>query len=115
MITKENRVVPTPGPWIVSRHEDNNDVIIRDKSEAIIANCTVDTVRDYGMTDDQHDAINIANAKLMSIAPELLMHLNALTYCFSDDSNDYPDSSMFRQVQDQIKAARKVIAKATGV
>lgn len=61
----------TPGPWTMSTHDDNDDVVIRDTAGAILANCTVDATRDYGMTEKKHREIVMANAHLIAAAPDL--------------------------------------------
>ena len=54
----------TPGPWEVSKHEDNNDVVVRDKAGHILANCTVDTSKAYGRYQEEH--MDIIKAKCFS-------------------------------------------------
>ena len=58
----------TPTPWTVSRHEDNDQVVIRDTAGAILANIEVDSFRDYGMTQNEHVLNLEANAQLIVTA-----------------------------------------------
>lgn len=55
-----------------------------------------------------------ANARLIASAPELLAALNRLVQCLPEDSNDYPDSALARQVIESIEIARAIISKAKG-
>ena len=56
----------------------------------------------------------LANARLISCAPDLLAALNRLIQSLPEDSNEYPDSASARQVFDSIRFAREAISKATG-
>ena len=52
--------------WTVSKHDDNNDIVIRDEQNHILANCTVDNCGDY--TRKELEVI----AGKMAITPKLL-------------------------------------------
>ena len=32
----------TKGPWSVSEHEDNGEVVVRDACDCIVSNCSID-------------------------------------------------------------------------
>jgi hypothetical protein len=103
----------TPGPWIISTHDDNNQTVIRDTSDAIIANLECDIFRDYGMDDEEHRAIIDANAKLIVAAPEMLEALENIFFQAYDDDSTEDD---LRSLIDSIRSfADTAIKKATQI
>jgi hypothetical protein len=59
----------TPGPWHISSHEDNSEIVIRDdKSLTIVANLQCDA---YHIPYDEL----AANARLMAMCPEIFKAL----------------------------------------
>ena len=57
----------TQGKWTVSRHDDNNDIVVRGEKEQIVANCTVDFIGGH-----PHGKEIQSNACLIAAAPDLL-------------------------------------------
>ena len=55
-----------------------------------------------------------ANARLIASAHELLEALRTLASVSSDNIDDYPDTQLYRMVQDAVAKAGVAIAKATG-
>ena len=62
----------TPGPWRVSAHDDNGDIVVRDYNMgAIVANCSEEF---YGDITPKEQS---ANARLIAAAPDMLAALEA--------------------------------------
>lgn len=75
----------TPGPWNVSNHADNNDMVIRSNDGDIICNIDCDNVRDF-MKDPVSESQ--ANARLIAAAPDMLSVLiEAVEHTRAYDTN----------------------------
>ena len=40
--TNAQKTQHTPTPWVASEHDDNKDIVVRDRDWQVVANCTVD-------------------------------------------------------------------------
>ena len=101
----------TPGPWVIDSDGDG-------KANAIVTSTHLASLDDdicevYGGNMDDDDTRQ-ANARLIAAAPDLLAALRTLANQISPDSDDYPDSSYFRMMQDAEEKALAAIAKAEG-
>lgn len=100
----------TPGPWMIDRHADNGELVVRCHSDKkIVANCQTDF---YSSGSRENLMAEIqANARLIAAAPELLEALQNIVGIYNDSDRwtqgDEPEPV-------EIQAARAAIAKATG-
>jgi hypothetical protein len=91
----------TPGPWYVSNHADNVDIVIRSQFQAngdIVANCETDF---YG---NHKDPQILANARLIAAAPKMLKALvecaELLKFMENDIPGGYsPDGALFSAME----------------
>lgn len=100
----------SPGPWIVDRHADNEELVVRsDPDWGIVANCQTDS---YSLSEQENLMAEIqANARLIAAAPEMLNMLLSVENWFREyDVQNGPDSGS-QLLLNNIRAA---IAKATG-
>ncbi len=65
----------TKGPWRVSNHDDNDDIVVR-SGPKIVANCESDNY--YDLPAEKI----LANARLIAAAPELLAACKAMVTDF---------------------------------
>ena len=103
----------TPGPWMIDRHADNGELVVRCHSDKkIVANCQTDF---YSSGSREKLMIEIqANAQLLAAAPEML---EALSRCKNEleELSFYLESQcIFGTWKATIEKARAAIAKATG-
>lgn len=56
----------TKGPWKVATHLDTDEVVVRSEDDLIVCNCQIDQAEYKQMSEI------LANAQLISAAPELL-------------------------------------------
>ena len=97
----------SPGPWIVDRHADNEELVVRsDPDWGIVANCQTDS---YSLSEQENLMAEIqANARLIAAAPEMLEALQWIA-----DHGDTGEGGR-PAFHDMRAHARAAIAKATG-
>ena len=92
----------TAGPWEISAHEDNGEIVIRSPLTLnIVCNCEADGFGEVGEKETS------ANAALIAAAPDLLA---ALEFCA--DALNTEAGGLYKA---HIEQARAAIAKAKGV
>ena len=97
----------TPGPWHIGARQPNSDKFIYGKAGEEVANC--DRLTNF-------PEVNLANARLIASAPELLDALKASTKWLAHFKGYLgPDEvSEMGPVAEIIRISREVIRKAEG-
>lgn len=108
----------TPGPWgtenAMSSDYENIRYLTGPNCEQIATIHQRKPLCNVEKLPRMNQAEALANARLISAAPELLTHLRLFCDTLPDDPNDYPDMQLFRIVRDLVEKSNAVIAKATG-
>lgn len=88
----------SPTPWKVDKNEDSGDIVVRSKKYLdIVANCQVDSF-------DIPKKEQIANAKLIAAAPDLLYALMAAYSQLTEEREEYLSQDI-TQIENAIKKA----------
>jgi hypothetical protein len=102
---EEEKIRHTPGPWEVSSHQDNEQIVIR-SINGIVAN----------LDSNKDDRISVgeclANAKLIAAAPEMLQ---ALKWLLDDAMERNETTDHDGQLYADWEFALTVIEKATNI
>ena len=113
----------TPGPWVVMGPSPNDS-----EAEAIateyVSNGPADKTSKGRYICWTSDTFNVekneaeateedkANGLLIAAAPDLFETLLSLVRCLSEDSNDYPDAAMYREVMHRVEEATIALDRA---